>query len=242
SVFKVEIPCVIAESMEDTYRNFQHIKSVAPDSPNYKILIVEDQMENRLLLQRILENVGFELKIATNGAEGVDTFVDWKPDLIFMDVRMPVMDGLEATKRIRQHPLGSQVKIIGISAHVFKDEVQQFLASGMDDFIKKPYHFNEIYRKLQKHLAVKYSFYRTADVSNNQQATLTPQMLMVLDESTLTELKQYVEQLEHAKLSELVERISTKNKELSNILYFYVANYRTTEIFSVLKQLYLNRN
>lgn len=242
SVFKVEIPCVIAESMEDTYSNYRHIKSVAPDSPSYKILIVEDQMENRLLLQRILENVGFEVKIGTNGAEGVDAFVEWKPNLIFMDVRMSVMDGLEATKRIRQHPLGRQVKIVGISAHVFKDEVQQFLASGMDDFIKKPYHFNEIYRKLQKHLDVKYTFYQTGDVINNQQATLTPQMLMVLDESTLAELKQYIEQLEHGKLSELVERISTKNKELSNVLYFYVANYRTTEIFSALKQLYLNRN
>ena len=89
------------------------------------------------------------MKVAENGEDGIEAFNSFYPNLIFMDVRMPIMDGMEATRRIRGLDNGKLIKIVGISAHVFKDEIQSILASGMDDFVKKPYQLNDIYTSLQ---------------------------------------------------------------------------------------------
>jgi len=92
------------------------IVSLAPNQPEYRILIVEDQLENQLLLTKLMEDVGFPVKVAENGEQALGLFQSWQPHLIWMDRRMPVMDGVEATRRIRELPGGKEVKIVAVTA------------------------------------------------------------------------------------------------------------------------------
>ena len=236
STFTVQIPIKPIDKSEIKLDNYQFIKSLAPNQPLFRILIVEDQQENWLLLQRILENIGLYVRVAENGKDGIDAYNQWKPHLIFMDVRMPVMDGLEATQHIRKTETGKSVKIIGVSAHVFKNEIQNILQNGMDDFIKKPYHFSDIYNSLHKHLGVKYEFHKIIESHQNEHITLKIEMLENLDNTILVELKEHIENLEIDKLKSLTDRISIYDNELSNILRNYIANLKFTEIFRVLNQ------
>jgi two-component system sensor histidine kinase/response regulator len=81
---------------------------LAPDQPEYRILVVDDRADNRLVLVRLLSSLGLLVREAENGQEAVAVWEDWQPQLIWMDMRMPVMDGYEATKQIKAHPLGKQ--------------------------------------------------------------------------------------------------------------------------------------
>jgi signal transduction histidine kinase/DNA-binding NarL/FixJ family response regulator len=122
----------------------------------FRLLIVDDYPENRQLLRQILEQVGFAVESAANGRQAVELNKSWQPDLIWMDMRMPVMDGYEATRRIvasRSEKPGRPV-IVALTASAFKEDREAVLAVGCDDFLRRPFREAEIFAMLQKHLAV----------------------------------------------------------------------------------------
>ncbi|NRB39456.1 MAG: transporter substrate-binding domain-containing protein [Pseudomonadales bacterium] len=108
------------------------------------ILVVDDNQNNRVLLQRILEPIGFIIYHAENGLQALDIFHDKRPDLILMDKRMPVMDGLEATVAIKKTEAGKNTPVIFISAHAFEDEQIEILANCGEGFISKPFRQDEL--------------------------------------------------------------------------------------------------
>ncbi|OLQ93799.1 hybrid sensor histidine kinase/response regulator [Vibrio ponticus] len=138
----------------------QQIKKLSENSWIPKILIAEDQTDNQALLSTLLTQAGFKVKIAQDGEEAVTLFQHWQPDFIWMDRRMPKMDGLEATRAIRQLPNGLDVKIVALTASVFNDEIEQMLKAGMDDFARKPYQAQTLFMLLQKHLEVEYEYFQ----------------------------------------------------------------------------------
>lgn len=104
-----------------------------------KILVVEDNEDNRRILVYRLRKIGeFEIREATNGAEAVEAVEADPPDLIFMDLKMPVMDGWEATKRIRRGLHGANVRIIALTAQAMAGDEEKALAIGCDDYLAKP--------------------------------------------------------------------------------------------------------
>lgn len=104
-----------------------------------KILVVEDNEDNRRILVYRLKKIGdFEIREATNGREALEAVQQDAPDLIFMDLKMPVMDGWEATKRIRELPVGSKVRIIALTAQAMAGDEEKALAIGCDDYLAKP--------------------------------------------------------------------------------------------------------
>ena len=129
-------------------------KPVGIKSPtaDLRLLIVEDQPENRLLLRCFLDPLGFQLCEAVNGEEAIDIFQQWRPQLILMDRRMPVLDGLEATRRIRALPGGDRPVIIAVSAHSFKEEQQEMRDAGCNDFNGKPFNGENLLELLSRHL------------------------------------------------------------------------------------------
>jgi CheY-like chemotaxis protein len=157
SLFYFEIPATVPSSKSvGVESSHDRVVGVAPDQPRYRLLIAEDQPINRMLLRKILEPLDFELREADNGQTALTHFEQWQPHLIWMDIRMPVMDGMEATRRIKATEAGRRTKIIAVTAHALEEERTEILAAGCDDFIRKPYQVTEIFECLAKHLGVHY--------------------------------------------------------------------------------------
>lgn len=162
---------------QNTDQNGQLVISLADNEPEWRILVVEDQLENQLLIQKVLKQVGFQVKIAENGQKGVELFQSWHPHFIWMDRRMPVMDGLTATKAIRKLPGGDKVKIVALTASVFKDQRQEVMDAGSDDFVRKPYRPEELYDCMARHLNLHYRYAEdvTSEQIESDLLNLTPQ-------------------------------------------------------------------
>jgi CheY-like chemotaxis protein len=121
------------------------------DGQRLKVLYAEDNRTNRLVFEKYLRDVDIELHFAEDGQIAVDKFVWVKPDIVFMDVSMPRMDGREATRLIRALPEGAQVPIIALTAHALREEVERIMAAGMNAMLSKPLSKAELFRALQDH-------------------------------------------------------------------------------------------
>jgi PAS domain S-box-containing protein len=159
STFKIELPVAIA-SVDDitAEEEWRPVKCIAPDQPPWRLLVVDDNADNRLLLTTILAEVGFQVCEAENGEEAIRAFEQWQPHLIWMDMRMPVMDGYEATAKIRQLAGGSTVKIIALTASAFREQHGRIINAGCDAVLHKPFQVQEIFAALSQHLAVKFVY------------------------------------------------------------------------------------
>ena len=117
------------------------------------ILIIEDNALNRDLLKRRLEKRGYKIILAEDGAQGVDVCIAQKPDLILMDVNMPVMDGLEATRRIKGNSETKHIPIVVVTAHTTDQEKEETMKCGCNDFEGKPVDFEKLMNKIKGLLA-----------------------------------------------------------------------------------------
>lgn len=103
-----------------------------------KILLVEDNELNRDMLSRRLSRKGYEILIAVNGQEGVDLATSEKPDLILMDMSLPILDGWEATRQVKANPATARIPVIALTAHAMAKDREEAMAAGCDDFDTKP--------------------------------------------------------------------------------------------------------
>ncbi len=125
--------------------NLRHVIGLEPGQPDYRILIV-DHRESWLLLLRLLQTVGFNVHVVEDGERAVEAFQAWRPHFIWMDIRLPVMSGLEAARRIRQIEGDVRdVKIVAATAPAFSSQREEVLKSGFDDFLRKSYRPREIF-------------------------------------------------------------------------------------------------
>lgn len=117
------------------------------------ILVVEDQEDNRQILRDLLGNAGYELIEAENGEEALAAVAKRRPDLILMDIQLPIMDGHEATRRIRTNPDLKSVPIIAVTSYALAGDEDKALAAGCDGYICKPYSPRELLAKVRTYLA-----------------------------------------------------------------------------------------
>ena len=130
---------------------------VARHGGPYRLLIAEDDEPGRRLLVRLFEPLGVDIREAQDGRESIAKWRSWKPDLIWMDMQMPVIDGHEATRQIRAAGDRATV-IVAISASAFEQDRERVLAEGCDDFVRKPFRAEELFEMLAKHLGVRFTY------------------------------------------------------------------------------------
>ncbi|NLD92385.1 MAG: response regulator [Fibrobacter sp.] len=128
------------------------------NAENCRILIVEDHVDNRAILLALLKPFGFQIREATNGHEALEITRNWMPNLIFMDRRMPDMDGLDATKAIRNLSQSVYPSIIAVTAHAYSDEQKEMLDAGCNGFIAKPYKDSSIFEAIRTFLPVEIDY------------------------------------------------------------------------------------
>ena len=156
SVFRVTVPVVISrEAAPPRGHDPREVIGLEPGQ-HVRVLIVEDQLENALLLRTLMDQAGIETAVAENGAIGVEQASSFRPDLIWMDWRMPVMDGLEATRAIRATDGGGDVVIVGVTASVFPEQRADLLAAGMNATLTKPFLPWEVYASMERELGIRF--------------------------------------------------------------------------------------
>ncbi len=117
-----------------------------------KILIVEDNEMNRDMLSRRLKRKGFDIEVAVDGQQGVEMAIALKPDIVLMDMSLPIMDGWTATKTLRQNPETSALKIIALTAHAMDGDRQKAMKAGCDDYDTKPIDLKRLLSKIETFL------------------------------------------------------------------------------------------
>jgi two-component system, cell cycle response regulator DivK len=118
------------------------------------ILVVEDQPDNRRILRDMLSNAGYELIEAESGEEALTAVEAQRPDLILMDIQLPVMDGYEATRRIRLNPDLKSIPIIAVTSYALAGDEAKALAAGCTAYVTKPFSPRALLAKVQEHLAL----------------------------------------------------------------------------------------
>ena len=236
SCFRTEIRAERAQESEvKRGPKLERVAGLAEGQAEYRILIVEDQQENWMVLERLLVNAGFRVRVAQNGAQGVKEFREWHPQFIWMDLRMPVMDGVEATRRIRACEGGHEVKIAAVTASGYVSERSEILAEGMDDYVRKPYRPAEIFQCMARHLGVRYHVSEGAAKPDSERAgELVAEDLSALPDELRKELRDALIMLNPAPISTVIERISQENRALGLILAGYADVYAYTEIFDAI--------
>jgi signal transduction histidine kinase/CheY-like chemotaxis protein len=237
SLFRAELPVQQVEEAEAVAPadSRGQVSALAPGQPGYRILIVEDKKENWLLLQRLLVDAGFEVQVAENGVRGIELFRAWQPHLIWMDVRLPVMGGLEATRRIRALEGGQRVRIVALTASAFAQQREEVLAAGLDDFLRKPFRREDIFDCMSRHLGVQYVYKegpRTRPAG--PVAALRPEAISQLPEILRKELAEALVSLDAEPIREVIGRVSREDAQLGEVLSRLASRFAYTEILDAL--------
>jgi signal transduction histidine kinase len=123
-----------------------------------RILVAEDHPDNQQVIAQLLTQAGFKVRIASDGRQALDLFQTWQPQLILMDMRMPVMDGYEATRAIRSLDGGSKLPIIALTASALDSDRSAILGAGCDEFVRKPVEAEPLFEIIAQRLGVRYDY------------------------------------------------------------------------------------
>lgn len=184
STFAFEIDLKETEATNEA-APLPRVVGLEPGQPEFRLLVVDDRAENRRLLRQLLGALGFDVREAADGVAGVEMFEKWRPHLVWMDMRMPVMDGLEATRRIRsveRRDGGPHVPVLALTASAFDHDRDRILSAGCDDVVTKPFREEVIFAKLAEHLHVRFRREETVTAATEGQVAPGANGLQGLDE------------------------------------------------------------
>jgi CheY-like chemotaxis protein/anti-sigma regulatory factor (Ser/Thr protein kinase) len=176
-----------------------------------KVLVVDDQFENRDWLIKLLGSVGFSVRGAENGELAIRNWEGWRPDLILMDVHMPVMDGLEATRRIKETPQGMETLIVVLTASALDDDRRTAAESRADGFLSKPLREDDLLENIGRLLDVVYDYRETSQTPGQaieMPGTLNPEMLRRLPLDLVQKLREATLNGDKKSLDALIQAVS----------------------------------
>ena len=226
-IFNLEIQAESTIAQKSKIQSsLRRVVGLESDRVEYRILVVDDSKTNRKIMLDLLEPVGFSVREAVNGKEAVDIWLDWQPHMIWMDLRMPVMNGYEATELIKSRSQ-SYTPIVALSATTLEEEKQQFEAAGCDDFVGKPFIENVIFDKIAQHLGIRYIY-----EPDLVQTTLPDNIATIMPAKWLSQLELAALMLDKDALSQLLEQIPLEHLELKQTLQQYIDRFDYDEILS----------
>ncbi len=217
SVFHFELPVrkVSEAEIMAVKPPSQQVIGLAENQQLHRLLIVDDHVEGRLLLQKILQPLGFQLREACNGLEAVQIFKQWHPHLIWMDMRMPIMNGIEATRQIKALPNGKETIIVALTASVFEDQREELFTAGVDAFMSKPYRIEEIFTCLHQYLKVEFIYQEAALSDNSFSEDIKQSCFQTLPDELKQHLQNAALELDMEKTLGVIEEVKKINFSLA---------------------------
>jgi CheY-like chemotaxis protein len=208
----------------------QKVKQIAPEQKNYRIAVVDDRQTNCLVLVRLLQSIGLKPRMANNGVEAIALWQEWQPDLIWMDMRMPIMDGYEATRYIKNQARDRQPIIIALTASAFEEERKEILQAGCDDLVCKPYPQQLIFDKLTEHLGIQYLYEAESSTiakqsPENTTLSLSHEDLRFLPSELISELNQAAIAIDAEKIEQLITKIPDSQQHITQAIRVMIRNY-----------------
>jgi signal transduction histidine kinase/FixJ family two-component response regulator len=237
TIFKFDIQAQEAESIYLTkQKSTQRVVGLQPQQQEYRILIVDDRPENRQLLLKLLRPIGFQVQEAVNGQEAVEIWQIWQPHLIWMDMRMPVMNGYETTQQIKAHLQGQATVIIALTASTLEEEKAVILSVGCDDFVRKPFREEIIFEKMAQHLGVRYLYENyNAQGSSVLEGLekLTAAALATMSDKWLAEMAEAATLIDEQLIGQLLSQIPPEQQSLAHAIQQEVADFNFDRLINL---------
>ncbi|MEY2857927.1 MAG: hypothetical protein RLZZ74_2239, partial [Cyanobacteriota bacterium] len=241
SVFYFQIPLREQEAnvaIANQPERQRKVIALAENQPNYRILAVDDVPASRLLLNKLLTGIGFSVQEAGDGLEAIALWRQWHPNLILMDMRMPIIDGYEATQQIKATTEGKNTIIIALTASAFEEERVEILSAGCDDFMRKPFQEAELLTKIGQYLNVDYLYEETGDTGSEGEklrSELTQASLAVMPESWRSQLYDAAAQVDNEEIFQLLKEIPEDYQALAEGLADLAEQFRCDRIIDLAK-------
>lgn len=239
STFSFKLPIRLAKpACASPDASTEKVVRLASGQPRYRALIVDDHPVNRKLLVRLLNRIGLEVFEATNGKEAVTQWRQWKPHVIYMDIRMPILNGCEATQQIRSAANGEKPIIIALTADTTDSSRQLAFAAGCDDYMSKPFQLKVLLDKLADHLGVKYLYSAEQMTYGDKQQTTTllhPSDLLAMPFHWITAMQEAALLGDDRLAEELIEQIPIDQKLLRDGLSQLVRHYHFKQVLELTK-------
>lgn len=219
----------------------REVIGIKPGQPQFKILIVDDQWANRHLLTQLFAPMGLDVREAENGQEAVAVWETFCPDLIWMDMRMPVMDGYTATQTIKSTPQGQSTIVIALTASNYEEEKALTLSSGCDDFLRKPFQAIDIFDRMHQHLGIEFIYQDNVDRStlsappvDNEEWLV--QALSQYPPEMLEKLHKSIQIIDLNAISERIEAFRQHDPQLAQEFSNIIKDFRYVQAMALLEQ------
>jgi PAS domain S-box-containing protein len=207
----------------------------------FKILVVDDKWENRVVLTNILNPLGFDILEAYDGQDALDKAEQFYPDAIIMDLKMPVMDGLECTRRLRQMAQFQQTVIIALSANVFEHQQKESLEAGCHAFLTKPINTDKFLEILSKHCSLEW-IYETSTIQNTEQITTATPFTQEIIPPTVAQIEELFKLAKSGDVQAVIERAEILSENEPTLQSFtqkvcqFAKDFKITQLKKFLKQ------
>jgi signal transduction histidine kinase len=236
--FDFTIPITVVSSLDnEQLSSEQRAISLKQDRQQYRILVAEDRAENRQWLVKLLAIVGFEVREANNGKTAIEVWENWSPHLILMDMQMPIINGYEATKYIKEHSQARSTIIIALTASVFKEQQHLIISAGCDDILPKPFPEELLWKKIARYLPVSYIYEensqsKSIDELNNNLSPMKLSLSFMSDE-WLDRLKYYAKAADGKQILQLLTSIPPEKSNIALFLQKLVADFCFESIIAI---------
>jgi len=216
SSFSLTLELAPASPVPSRSRRSRQVKRLK-EGVSLKVIVADDAEENRVMLSRILEGVGIEVITAENGGDVIEKSHQFDPDIIFMDMRMPVLSGIEATQKIVGQYGSGRCKIVGVTASTSINDHNKMIKAGCKRVISKPYRVEQIFKCIQELLDVEYEYQMVPDDrQENEEETLTESKGIsdiCIPAKLFLEFKENIEKNDTPELEKLIEKLNTLGDE-----------------------------